>query len=198
MSSHPPRFRRQGGQCRCLHTCARCVLRLTLVSSPMPVNIFQYSVNGQRVHRVIHRSGCLWKCMELADVPTTEDMDGGRGLAQVVEVDVVVGGPHCNLVRGVGVVLHAAHVGAQLYGRGWLRLLGRPGLHSMSSLLSRLQCGCLSQYTSSQNDFLRSQGEHAGPWWSSFPTKGVCKSLCTSTPPKLTKCQHHSNRLCKG
>ena len=67
------------------------------------------------------------------DAPTTEDMDGGGGLAQVVQVDVVIGGSHGDLVRGVWVVLHAAHIGAQLYGRGRLRLLGGPGLRDTSS-----------------------------------------------------------------
>ena len=67
------------------------------------------------------------------DAPTTEDVDGGGGLAQVVQVDVVIGGSHGDLVRGVWVVLHAAHIGAQLYGRGRLRLLGGPGLRDTSS-----------------------------------------------------------------
>ena len=52
---------------------------------------------------------------ELLQMLTAEDMGGRVGLAQVVQVDIVVGRPHRNLMRRAGVVLDAADVGAQLY-----------------------------------------------------------------------------------
>ena len=75
---------------------------------------------------------------------TAKDVDRGGGFAQVVQVHVVVGRAHSDLVGSVGVVLHAAHVGAQLYACGGRCLLGGPGLRrhqpfSATLPLSRMQ-----------------------------------------------------------
>lgn len=47
-------------------------------------------------------------------------------------MDVVVGRAHCNLMRGIGVVLHTADIGSQLYRGGGRCLLGGPGLRITS------------------------------------------------------------------
>ncbi len=64
---------------------------------------------------------------------TCKDVDGRGDIAEVVEVDGVVGGAHRDLMRAARVVLDAAHVGAHVHRHRRRRLLRRPHLRMRRS-----------------------------------------------------------------
>ena len=91
-------------------------------------------------------SACTDENDDLTRVLTAEDVSGCVCLPQVVQMDIMVGRPYCNLMRRGGVVLDAADIGAQLYRCGRRCLLGGPCLQTQQA--SGFACSvCTPLYT---------------------------------------------------